>query len=64
MASISDLMILVLILVLIYPQWGTMVKAFIETAVENNFNNYWNAFYLKHVLALLKGLLILKATFH
>lgn len=57
-------MILVLILVLIYPKWGTMVKVFIETVAETNFNNYWNAFYLKHILALLKGLLILKATFH
>ena len=39
-------MILVLILVLIYPKWDTMVNAFIETVAENNFNNYWNAFYL------------------
>lgn len=56
-------MILVLILVLIYPKWGTMLNAFIETIAENNFNNYWNDFFKKHVLALLKGLLILKATF-
>lgn len=54
-------MILVLILVLIYPKWGTMVNAFIETVAENNFNNYWNAFYLKHVISITKGIVNIKS---